>query len=124
MTIAALALAAQLMTGDVTYYAPDLMETVYANRLAWGHVAPCPDCLGLLAVADRALVGRRAWLQRPGRSVEGPYLIVDCGTFRTPGRIAEVDHATARRWQMAGPLPGVTLRLYPPVLHNNTRRSM
>jgi len=121
MTLTTLTLAAHLLTGEVSFYAPDVMEAVYANRLAWGHVAPCPECIGLLAVADRALVGRHAWLQRPGRAVEGPYLIADCGPFLTPGRIAEVDHVTARRWRMAGPLAGVTLHLDRPALTRTPR---
>lgn len=121
MTVAAAALVAHLLAGEVTYYAPGVMEAVYANRLAWGHVEPCPECAGLLAVADRELVGRRSWLRRPGHPLEGPFLIVDCGQFITPGRIAEVDNVTARRWRMAGPLAGVTLHLDRPALTRTPR---
>jgi hypothetical protein len=103
-------LLAATITGHVTYYAPGVMERVYANRLAWGHVQPCPACVGMVAVPDCRRLGERVTLQRPGRGPEGPFLVVDCGRLMTPGRIAEVDWPTARRWRMAGPLPGVTLR--------------
>lgn len=77
---ATMTLAAHLLTGEVSFYAPDVMETVYANRLAWGHVAPCPECIGLLAVAlgyepsyaatlNRIARGGRDWHRPRGRNV-------------------------------------------------------
>lgn len=104
-----LLLLSSLLVGEVTYYRPGLMEEVYRNRLDMGHVQPCPNCIGLIALEGRANVGRRAYLTRPGHKPEGPFLVVDTGAFRTPGRVAEVDYRTARRWGMAGPLRGVRI---------------
>ena len=106
-------LLAGLLHGAVTYYADGVFEQVYANRLALGHVQPCPACSGFVAVQDCRLLGRHATLQRPGHAPEGLFLVADCGPFQTHGRIAEVDRQTARRWRMTGPLAGVTLRLVP-----------
>ncbi len=98
------------LTGEVTYYADGVMEAVYANRLKWDHVEPCPDCIGMVALLDRANVGRQVYIVRPGHPPEGPYLVVDCAArkdyarLRQRGLVAEVDYRTARRWRMAGPL--------------------
>ena len=107
--------AGETLTGSVTYYNPGIMEATYEMRLQWGHVAPCPDCIGLIALLDRAHLGRRVWLQRPGHPVEGPFLSVDCAAdkdlarLRERGLVAEVDYETARRWGMAGPIAAVTV---------------
>lgn len=108
-----LLLAAHLLTGEVTFYGPGVMDRVYANRLAMHHVAPCPACIGMVALADCRLVGRRVTLTRPGQAPDGMYLVADCGTFRTPNRVAEVDWLTAQRWQMRGPVQDVTVRVLP-----------
>ena len=104
-----LLLAVHLLTGDVTYYGNGVFEQVYANRLAWAHVQPCPRCVGMIALADPAHLGKRAYLTRPGCAPEGPFLVTDSGVFQTPGRVAEVDYQTAQRWQMRGPVMGVTV---------------
>ena len=106
---------AAVMVGSVTYYAPNLMEATYEARLALGHVQPCADCIGMVALLDREHVGQRVWLQRPGRAAEGPFLVVDCAAaqhraaLRRRGLIAEVDFETAQRWGMTGPLQDVRL---------------
>jgi hypothetical protein len=93
-----------VMSGTMSYYAPNVMTEVYGNRLAWGHVQPCPECIGMVALADARHLGKRVWLDGP-QGLEGPFLTTDCGKFLTPGRILEVDWQTARRWGMRGPLP-------------------
>jgi hypothetical protein len=102
-------LLANLLHGEITYYAPGVMQQVYSNRLVWRHVAPCARCVGMIALADARQLGRHAYITRPGLPTEGPYLVTDAGTFRTPGRIAEVDHGTAHRWGMRGPVQDVTV---------------
>lgn len=105
-------LVLQLLIGQVTYYADGVMEQVYENRLAGKTayaVLPCATCIGMIAVEDCALIGQLAYLTRPGQPREGAFLIADCGRFVTPGRIAEVDYATARSWQMRAPIDGVQL---------------
>jgi len=110
-------LLAVLLTGCVTYYADGVFDEVYANRLAFGHVEPCPKCIGLVAVLDRQYVGELAYLTRPGHAEEGPFLIADCAAakdlvrLQARGLVAEVDWQTAQRWGMRAPLYGVTVRI-------------
>ena len=116
------------LTGSVTYYNPGIMEATYRLRLQWGHVAPCAigsgadACVGMIALLDRAYLGRRVWLRRPGHPVEGPFLVVDCAAgkdrerLRKRGLVAEVDWPTARRWRMAGPVAGVIVHFADPTL--------
>lgn len=103
----ALASGRGALVGEATFYGRGVMERVLANRLRWGHVAACEDCVGLVALEVREHLGKRVLLQRPGHGIEGPFLVVDCGRFLTPGRVVEVDWRTARRWGMRGPLAGV-----------------
>ncbi len=103
------------LLGEVTYYGPGVMERVYENRLRWGHVEACPECIGMVALLEREHLGRRVWLQRPGRPAEGPFLVVDCAAaknrphLQARGLVAEVDWPTSRRWRMAGPIDAVTI---------------
>ncbi len=105
--------------GVATYYAPGVMEAVVANRLAWGQVAPCQECVGTVALLDAGQLGRRVWLQAPGRPPEGPFLVVDCAqqahraALLAQGWVVDVDWATAQRWGMRGPLSGVRVFLGP-----------
>lgn len=114
-TLFALAL---LTAGDATYYAPGLMEEVYANRLAWGQVQPCPACVGYVALMDCRDLGRRVWLDW-GDVTDGPYQVIDCAAaahvagLRQRNRVVEVDYATALRHRMAGPVP-VSVLWWPP----------
>lgn len=110
-------LLAVVMTGSVTYYADGVFDEVYSNRLAFGHVQACPECVGLIAVLDRQYVGDLAYVTRPGHVEEGPFLIADCAAakdfarLQKRGLVAEVDWETAQRWGMRGPLHGVTVRI-------------
>ena len=110
-------LLAVVIAGSVTYYADGVFDEVYANRLAFGHVAPCPECIGLIAVLDRQYVGDLAYVTRPGHAEEGPFLVADCaaakdfGRLQQRGLVAEVDWATAQRWGMRAPLYDVTVRI-------------
>jgi hypothetical protein len=105
---------AVVLHGSLTFYAPGVFETVYQNRLAWGHVKPCADCTGYLAVLDRKYLGRQAYVQT-GATVLGPLLIVDVAAdkdrerLRRRGLVAEIDHANAMRLGMAGPRANVTV---------------
>lgn len=99
-----------VITGTATYYHPGVMDEVYRNRLVWGHVAPCPECVGMVALLDREWIGQTVWLQRPGAPVEGPFLVVDCAAaghreaLLRRGWAVDVDWQTAQRWQMRGPV--------------------
>lgn len=115
-TLASLAVAwTVLVSGDATYYHPGIFERVVANRLAWGHIEPCAECIGYVALLDAESIGRRVWLQRPGEPVEGPFLVADCAAaghraaLRARGWVVDVDYETAQRWQMRGPVPVTVL---------------
>lgn len=101
---------ALLTAGDATYYAPGVMAEVYANRLAWGQVQPCAECVGYVALMDCRDIGRLVWLDW-GDGRDGPYLVIDCAAaahvagLRERNRVVEVDYATAMRHHMAGPVP-------------------
>ena len=98
------------LIGLCTFYSPNLMETVYANRLAWGHVQPCPECIGFAAMVEPEYLGQRVWIARPDERAEGPFLVVDVGKAehregqRRRGLVCEVDFQTAQRWKMRGPV--------------------
>ena len=96
-------------SGMATYYAPGLMEQVYANRLLWGHVKPCQECVGLVAMLDREDVGRKVWLRYNGQ-IYGPFLDVDCANpkdlewLARHHRVVEVSGEQAQAWGMVGPV--------------------
>ena len=101
------------LTGTATFYAAGVMDEVAANRLAWGQVAPCAECVGMVALLEPEWIGRRAWLLAPGRGIEGPFLVIDCAqrahraALLAQGWVVDVDWETGRRWGMRGPLAGV-----------------
>jgi hypothetical protein len=108
--------------GEATYYADGLMQRVYERRLVWGHVAPCPECAGLVALLDCRHVGRKAWLRHPLGEVVGPLLVVDCAAredapaLRRRGWVADLPWELGRlRWGMRGPLRGVRVYFRDPV---------
>jgi hypothetical protein len=98
-------LAAAVLIGYATFYAPGVMEATANYR-----GLSCPDCIGYAAMVDPEWIGQRIWIGRPGQRSEGPFLVVDCGKAehregqRRRGLVAEVDFATARRWNMRGPV--------------------
>ena len=98
---------ATILHGSITYYSRNLMERVYANRLAMHHVKPCPSCVGMIAVIHRQDVGKRAYLLVDGATI-GPVLIVDCAAAKDHARleqrglVAEVSYPLAERLGMVG----------------------
>ena len=137
--LAILALAASLMSpvaadplvvGRATYYNPPWMQEAYANRLAWGQVEPCPECVGMVALLDPEYIGRHVWLQRPGMDPEGPFLVVDCAQRdhfverERQGRIVEVsaEVAQAHGFFEVGPVDVGVWFVEPPWLRNVKER--
>lgn len=102
--------------GAVTYYNLGLMDIAYANHLRYGHLEPCPNCIGRIAVPDPQYTGWHAYITFPGRPVSGPYLVADNGVLSTPGRIAELEFALAEDLGIVGrgPLHNVTIFLMEP----------
>jgi hypothetical protein len=98
--------------GKATYYDRGVMEEVFANRLAMGHVKTCAECVGYAALPTPADLGKRIWV-RNERTEEwrGPLLAIDCAApgdlaaMQAGGVVVEVDFATATAWKMAGPIP-------------------
>ena len=85
--------------GTWTYYAPNVMRRVRETR----GLSPCVDCVGLAATVDQAHLGQRIQIWFHG-SWRGVFHVVDVGNGNNrAGLVGEVDHATALRWQRAGP---------------------
>jgi len=123
----------EVAIGNATFYGPGIMAaTAEARGLSLrGYV----DGVSALSCAD---LGLGVWLQRPGHSWEGPYLVVDCaqrndiyGTIVIREEVIEVGFDTARRWGMvragaenyavlAWRVAGVTVSKIPPGLVEET----
>ncbi len=94
--------------GKITYYASGLMEQVASTRATWG-MRPCPNCVGFIAMAFCADLGRRVWLRAADQLI-GPLQVVDCAApadlerFDGGGYIGEVSWPISRRLHMAGPI--------------------
>lgn len=110
--------------GALTYYDEGVFPEVVRNRLAYGQVEPCPECVGFIAVRDCEHLGDHAYLRVPGRDTIGPLLIVDCAAqqhragMTKRGRIAEVEPWLARELGMwhVGPLYDADLYILDPHL--------
>ena len=106
--------------GVATYYDTEVWDVVVANRLAWGHIEPCAECIGYVALLDAEHIGKKVWLQAPGRPWKGPYLDADCARQQdragllASGFVVDVMRETAEEWGMRGPLPGVRVAFEPP----------
>jgi hypothetical protein len=72
-----------------------------------------------VALLDREHVGSRVWLQRPGATPEGPFLVIDCANrahreaLIRRGWAVDVDWETGKRWGMRGPVPVSVLTQVP-----------
>ena len=74
-----------LINGFASYYDPDWMPIVYNNRIKYQQVQPCPECIDMVAVLDKEMLGHKLWFSLDGQTFYGPMLIVDCA--------AEADYA-------------------------------
>jgi hypothetical protein len=114
-------------TGEVTYYAApknpgasSLMKKVWNWRVWKGHVPECPECVDAVALIDPEHIGEKVWLRHPNGEVVGPLMVVDCAekkhrdNLRKRGWVADISWELARRWDMSGPLEGVTVYFEPP----------
>lgn len=115
------------LTGEATYYAAprqpgasSLMKRVWNWRVWKGHVPECPECVDAIALIDPEHIGKKVWLRHPGGEVVGPLMVADCAekkhrdNLRKRGWVADVSWELARRWDMTGPLEGVTVYFEPP----------
>ena len=59
--------------GEVTFYAPDVMERVYHRRLELAQVPYCdkPACVGYIATLRPGDLGRKVWLAVAGQAARG-----------------------------------------------------
>ena len=96
-------------TGKATYYAHGVMERVWQYRIQNGHVQPCKECIGAVAMMHSGDIGRKVWIERKGE-VLGPFLVVDCAARQDypglvkRGVVIEVPFWLAQHWKMAGPV--------------------
>lgn len=97
--------------GLAMYYNPGVFRRVLNFRHEHDHVSQCEECIGYVALLRGGDIDRRVWLQREGEILEGPFWVVDAAAFQhIPGLLSrnwvvDVDHDTAMRWRMAGPIP-------------------
>lgn len=118
------------VTGQATYYSPDLMKRVYAYRLRVGDVQACPECAGMVALLRPEYIGRKVWLEHPDGSIVGPLLVVDCARRQDVAHlvrrkwVVDVSWELARKWRMRGPLDGVTVHFGPPRATNLCTNNM
>ncbi len=110
--------------GKAKYYAKGLMNDVLRTRKRFGQIledkitacdgtdSKYKGCVALLRAGD---IGRDIWMQLPGGSIEGPYLVIDVAArhdipcLLEDNWIVDVDYDTAMRWGMDGPIDGVKL---------------
>jgi len=97
--------------GVAMYYNPGVFDQVLDFRFQNGHISECEDCIGYVALLRAGDIDRQVWLQRAGEMPEGPFWVVDVAAGKDIPRllsknwVVDVDHDTAMRWQMAGPVP-------------------
>lgn len=97
--------------GVAMYYNPGVFQQVLDFRYEHDHITACDECIGYVALLRAGDIDRRVWLQRQGRIAEGPFWVVDVAAQRDiPGLlerewVVDIDHNTAMRWRMAGPIP-------------------
>jgi hypothetical protein len=99
--------------GLATYYNPGIMEYVQEYRLRAGDIDPCPECVGSVALLRAGDIGRKVWLQPPGRDPVGPFLVVDCARRQDVIPLlqrnwaVDVSYEVGQYWGMNRPLDGV-----------------
>lgn len=97
--------------GVAMYYNPGVFQRILPFRYEHNHISQCAECIGYVALLRGGDIDRRVWLQRVGQMAEGPFWVVDAAAFQhIPGLLSrnwvvDVDHDTAMRWRMAGPIP-------------------
>ena len=96
--------------GKAMYYNPGIMDQVLEYRLELGQIAPCPQCVGYVALLNAGDLNRKVWIEWEEGDVEGPFLVIDvAATQHVPLLLArqwvvDVDYATALRRAMDGPV--------------------
>jgi hypothetical protein len=93
-------LLAVIVAGTATFYNPGIMDRVYRNRLAWGQVAPCAECVGMVALLEPERIGERVWLSFDGGVTQiGPLLVVDCAAAQHRADLERRGWAVDVDWQ-------------------------
>ncbi len=106
-------------TGLATYYTGGVLEWVYNYRIEQGHIAPCKECVGAVAMLHSGDVGRKVWVQHADETL-GPFIVVDCAApedyprLQQRGIIVELPYWVATRWDMTGPTRVRVLDRAPP----------
>lgn len=97
--------------GMAMYYNPGVFSQVLDFRYEHEHISQCDECIGYVALLRAGDIDRRVWLQREGHIAEGPFWVVDVAAQRdipnllSRDWVVDIDHSTAMRWRMAGPIP-------------------
>ncbi|MCB0097259.1 MAG: hypothetical protein KDE46_16125 [Caldilineaceae bacterium] len=97
------------LKGRAMYYNPGIMETVLENRLRFGTVDICGECIGYVAMMRVGDLNRRVWIQLPDDTVHGPFQVIDAADVGHVPMLIEkewaidVDYETAHGWGMRSP---------------------
>ena len=89
-----------IASGMATRYDPDVMGQVYQNRLRWGQVTECPECLGRVALLDCSWLDERVWLRVDGAWV-GPVHVADCAANHDQAALKKKKFAVDLGWLLA-----------------------
>jgi len=114
--------------GKAMYYGLGVMEQVYQNRINWGDIDICNECIGQVALLREGDLNRRVYIKLPfGADYEGPYQVIDTaarkdvGDLFAKGWAVDVGYSVWQAWQQKypgkvpqGPIDGVIIVSVPP----------
>ena len=109
-----LATAALIASGQATFYAPGVMDTVIDNRVSWGQLPPQVRAAEAVALLDPDWIGKNVWVELPGGEVYGPLIVADCAAAHDRERLQRIGWAVDINYTLAmrlgiidGPMWGV-----------------
>jgi len=114
--------------GKAMYYGSGVMENVYQNRINWGDIDICNECIGSVALLREGDLNRRVYIKLPFSDIyEGPYQVIDVagkndiGDLFSRGWAVDVGYSVWQDWAQKypgkvpkGPIDGVIITSSPP----------
>ena len=113
--------------GKAMYYGSGVMENVYQNRINWGQIDICNECIGYVALLRKGDINKRVYIKLPfGNTYEGPYQVIDVagrndvGDLFARGWVVDVGYNVWQAWAKKypgkvpnGPIDGVIVTSTP-----------